>query len=93
MPFIRKLPTLIELKDGRTIVTLADARAVMPQCRHQLLSRDFSASSPRGQRAAQWLGRKIRGPKWLTASRIEAVAEAIGSRFSRGIDQLHHSRP
>ena len=29
MPWTRKLPSLIELKDGRTLVTLADARAVM----------------------------------------------------------------
>jgi hypothetical protein len=29
MPWTRKLPSLIELKDGRTLVTLADARDVM----------------------------------------------------------------
>jgi hypothetical protein len=37
--------------------------------------------------------RKIRRLKWLMASGIETAAEAIGSRFSRGIDQLHHNRP
>ena len=29
MPWTRKLATPIELKDGRTLVTLADARALM----------------------------------------------------------------
>jgi hypothetical protein len=29
MPWTRKLPSLIELKDGRTLVTLADARDAM----------------------------------------------------------------
>ena len=29
MPWFRKLPMTIELKDGRTLITLADARALM----------------------------------------------------------------
>jgi hypothetical protein len=74
MPWSRKLPTPVALKDGRTLATLADARAIV------------QALPERRQRNEHWLyaGELLleaatrQGPMKITVAQLERALKAEG---------------
>jgi hypothetical protein len=74
MPWSRKLPTPIVLKDGRTLATLADARALvlsLPACRQR--SEDWFYAMGLIREAAV-----LGGPAGVTVTQLIRALKADG---------------